>query len=344
MVDRKPLVSVVLPVYNAEASLDAALESLWRQTAFVGGFEVVAVDDGSTDASAAILLRHAEKEPRLRVFTHGHNEGVTAAANAAMAAARGSFIARMDADDLCAPDRLAEQSRFLLENPEVGVVSCRVRFGGDAEACAGYARHVDWVNDVVCHEDICVSRFVESPICNPSVMFRADLLEKHGDYRQGDFPEDYELWLRWLAAGVRMEKLPETLLTWNDLPTRLTRNDPRYDLDAFYRVKSAYLAEWLEKHNPQHPDIVLIGSGRVTRRRAEMLTAHGVRITAYVDVDPRKIGNIIDGVPVVDRSRLPAPGECFVVSYVAGRDVRGEIEDFLFEKGFVVGESCIFAA
>jgi glycosyltransferase involved in cell wall biosynthesis len=341
--DARPLVSVVLPVYNAAASLDAALESLLHQVDLPGDFEIVAVDGGSSDESADILAQYAARDPRLRLIRREH-QGVTATANVAMSAARGRFIARMDADDVCSPDRLAKQSRYLLEHPEVGVVSCRIRFGGDAEACAGYARHVDWVNEITCHEDICLSRFVESPICNPSVMFRAELLELHGDYLHGDFPEDYELWLRWLAAGVRMEKLPDTLLTWNDPPTRLTRNDPRYDMDAFYRVKAAYLADWLEQHNPRHPEIVLIGSGRVTRRRAEMLTARGVRITAYVDVDPRKIGNVIAGVPVLDRKSLPEPGECFVVSYVGGRDVRGEIEDFLLEKGFVVGEGCIFAA
>jgi hypothetical protein len=267
--------------------------------------------------------------------------GLVAALEAGLAAATGDLVARLDADDVCAPERLARQRAYLESYPEVGLVASRVTFGG---AAAGYARYVDWTNDLLTHEAIALARFVESPLVHPSVMFRRGLLERWGGYRDGAFPEDYELWLRWLEAGVRMEKLAEPLLFWNDSPARLSRRDPRYDPEAFYRVKAGFLARWLATHNPFHPSIVLWGAGRVTRRRARSLLEQGIRVEAFVDIDPCKVGRAVDGRPVVSPEALPPAGRAFVVSYVGGAGAREHIEAYLRACGRRPGADYILAA
>jgi hypothetical protein len=83
--------------------------------------------------------------------------------------------------------------------------------------------------------------FVEASVAHPSVMFRRELLEKYGGYRDGPFPQDYELWLRWLEAGVRFGKVDAELLTWNDPPQRLWRTDTRYSVEAFYAIMCRHL-------------------------------------------------------------------------------------------------------
>jgi glycosyltransferase involved in cell wall biosynthesis len=335
------VVSVVMPVRDAGPTVAAAVESLLAQTE--RAWELVAVDDGSTDATASILEGAAGRDTRIRVI-RGEGRGLVAALDAGLAAASGDLIARLDADDVCAPGRLALQRAHLDAHPEVGLVASRVRFGGDPRAAAGFARYVEWSNRLLTHEDISLARFVESPLVHPSVMFRRGLVERGGGYRAGDFPEDYELWLRWLEAGVRMEKLAEPLLVWNDSPTRLSRRDPRYDPEAFYRVKAGYLARWLAAHNPHHPSVILWGAGRVTRRRARSLVEHGVRIEAFVDIDPRKVGRPIDGRPVQGPGALPPPGAAFVVSYVGGLDAREQIEARLQSAGYRPGADYILAA
>jgi hypothetical protein len=219
-----------------------------------------------------------------------------------------------------------------------------VAFGGDARTAAGFARYVEWTNGLLTHEALALARFVESPLVHPSVMFRRGLLERWGGYREGAFPEDYELWLRWLEAGVRMEKLAESLLVWNDSPARLSRRDVRYDPEAFYRLKAGYLARWLARHNPHHPSIVLWGAGRVTRRRARALVEHGIEIEAFVDIDPRKLGRPIEGRPVLSPDALPPPGRAFVVSYVGGAGARQQIEGRLRAGGRRPGADYILAA
>lgn len=175
-------------------------------------------------------------------------------------------------------------------------------------------------------------------------MFRADAMRRHGPYRDGPFPEDYELWLRWLDAGVRMSKLPEALYTWNDLPTRLSRTHPRYGVAGFYRTKALYLARWLAKNNPFHPRVLVMGAGRVTRRRAEMLFEHGVDIAACADIDPRKVGRVVAGRRVIHRDELPCPGDSFILSYVAGHGAAEEISAFLESRWLVQGQDFLLAA
>lgn len=324
-------VSVVMPVYNEAESLGEALASLAGQTE--PEFEVIAVDDGSTDATRELLAEWARRDPRVRPVRQPHT-GIVAALNRGLAEARGRYIARMDADDVAHPDRLRLQADYLDRHPETGLVACRAEYLGDARQRRGLALFVEWTNSLLSAEQIAAYRFVESPLIHPTVMFRRDLVERFGGYRAGPFPEDYELWLRWLEAGVRMEKLPETLLGWRDRPERLTRTDGRYSVEAFFRVKAPYLFRWLAAHNPHHPEVVVWGAGRTTRKRLRYLTELGVRVKAYIDIDPRKIGHRIGGAPVLGPEELPAPGECFVVQYVGSRGAREDVEQRLQQKGY----------
>ena len=336
-----PRITVTLPCHNCGDTVGCALDSLLAQTC--QDFEIVAVNDGSTDGTGAVLAEYAHRDPRVRVITIEHG-GVIAAANAAIEAARGAYIARMDADDEALPERLAVQAHLLDENPDIGLAGCRVRFGGCRETCAGYAHYVDWTNTLLTPEAIGLNRFVEFPVPNPSIMYRRECIEEHGPYRDGDFPEDYELLLRWLEAGVRMAKADEELLVWNDPPGRLSRTHPRYDVEAFYRIKTEYLARWLARNNPHHPVVHILGSGRTTRKRADLLLEHGIEFAAYHDVDPRKIGHVVNGVRVLDREEVPEPGNGFCIPYVASRGARGEIAEFLEERGYVLGRDYIPAA
>lgn len=336
-----PQVSVVIPVRNAEATLGAALDSVLGQT--LGDLEVVVAEDGSTDGTARVLADYAARDPRVRPLYLPHR-GVAHAFNAAVASARAPLVARLDADDTCLPERLRRQRDHLRDHPHTGLVATRVEYGGCRASCAGYAAHVDWTNGLLGHEEMRLARFIDLPFANPSVMFRRELVDRHGGARQGDFPEDYEMWLRWYEGGVRMDKLPEALTVWNDPPDRATRTDPRYSQDAFYRVKAAFLARWLAASNAHHPDVVVMGAGRTSRKRAYMLLEHGVRIAAYVDIDPCKVGQVVHGVPVLSRAQMLGPQDCFALAYVASRGARADIGAYLEGRGFVPGRHYIHVA
>lgn len=336
-----PPVSIVLPVYNAADTLDEAMGSICHQS--FPDFELLVIDDGSRDASPDIIQKRARTDQRVRPIRTRH-KGIVHALNTGLDSARGTYIARMDADDVSLPKRIEKQHAFLDAHPRTGLVACLVEHKGNEGKTAGYRHYVQWINTLTTFEQISLCRFIESPLAHPSVMFQKKLVSQYGGYRKGCFPEDYELWLRWLEQGVRIEKIPEVLLGWRDTPGRLSRTESRYSTDAFYHLKARYLSRWLERHNPHHPDVIVWGAGRTSRRRAEYLVPHGIRISAYVDVDPKKIGNTVQDRPVVGLQDIPPAGLSFIVSFVGLRDINNKIYNFLSARNYTQGKDYIFAA
>lgn len=332
-------ISVVLPAWNAEATLGEAIASILAQSE--PDLELIVVDDGSSDATAAIMADAAARDPRVRPVHLPHG-GIVAALNEGLARARGAYVARMDADDVSAPGRLAAQRAALDADPALGLVSCLVAHAGGEGDTRGYALYVAWLNGIATPEAIRLNRFVESPFAHPSVMFRRELVARLGGYREGPFPEDYELWLRWLEAGVAMAKVPEVLLTWRDGPGRLSRTHARYDVEAFYRVKAHYLARWLRARG--HEQIVVWGSGKTSRQRAAPLVAEGIAIRAYIDIAPKRGGGHSRGTPIRYYEEVGAPGAEFVVSYVGKRGAGDFIRGFLLARGWREGEHFLLAA
>ncbi len=334
-------ISVIMPVYNEAELVGEAVDCILAQT--TADWECIILDDGSTDETPEILEAMARRDPRLRII-HGPRQGIAASLNQAIDQARGQYLARMDADDLCSPERLQKQARFLDENPHIGLVSCVVRYGGDASKFRGLAHFVEWTNVLKTPGDIYLNRFVESPLIHPSVMFRRSVWEDHGGYGTGDFPEDYDLWLRWLEAGVRMARIPEPLFTWRERDNRLTRTDPRCSTLSFFRCKAPFLARWLERVNPHHPQVHVWGAGREARRRLVYLKNLGIRVQALIDVDKSKIGKNLDGHEVISYQNIPPKEACFVLSFVGNRGARVEIEAHLESRGFQKGRHYICGA
>jgi hypothetical protein len=262
----------------------------------------------------------AAADRRFRVIAGGH--GLVAALEAAAGAAAGDLLARMDADDVAAPERLARQMARLDEDPGVDVLGCRVAVLDDgASDNAGMRAYVDWSNTLLTHEAIAGDMLVESPLAHPSVMMRAAALRSLGGYRAFDGPEDYDLWLRALDAGLRFAKLPEVLLQWRDTPGRLSRTDGRYAGDRFFALK---LASLLRRTPPRDP-VVVWGAGPIGKGWARALAAAGRGVRAFVEVDPRKIGQTVHGVPVVAVAAAREYRDAIHLAAVGRPDARGRI-------------------
>jgi len=337
-----PRISVILPVRDAEKTLGMAIESILGQTE--RSFELLVADDGSTDSSPRILREFAELDGRIRVLSTV-NSGIVEALNLGLAEARAPYLARMDADDVSLPERFVLQCDYLDANPEVGLVSCRVEhWSEDAEVRAGYEAYVEWTNQVLDDTDLRLRRFVESPFAHPSVVYRKSVVERFGGYREGSFPEDYELWLRWLEHGVKMEKLDAILLRWRDHDNRLSRMDPRYSVEAFYQMKLEYLHRWLKDNNRHFPKVKIWGAGRITRNRAKSLMKAGTVVSGFYDIDPRKVGDPRTGLMVQSIEDIPEPGEEFIVAMVGARGAREKVVAFLRDRGHREGTDFVLAA
>jgi glycosyltransferase involved in cell wall biosynthesis len=331
-----------MPVRNAKHTLARAINSIQEQT--FKNWELIIVEDGSTDSTPELIKQFAIRDKRIQLKIN-LCPGIANALNHGIEQAKGNYIARMDADDQSHPDRLQLQFSFLNENEAIGLVSSKVNFMGNRVLHQGYAAYVDWTNRLLKWDDIRANRFVESPFAHPSVMFRKTLAKSSsGPYLSGDFPEDYELWLRWIEKGVRMAKLDSTLLNWYDPPERLSRNDPRYEPDAFYKIKAKYLARWMVKESHNLRPIWIWGAGRITRKRARLLNDNGLEFAGYIDIDPKKVGTRVQAIPVILPHQLDIETKPFVISYVGNRGARADIKSDLIKKGMVEEQDFILAA
>ena len=318
--------SVLLPCRDAEATLPAALGSVSRQT--FGDFEVIAVDDGSADATLAILRAWGERDPRVRVIAQPA-QGLVAALNRAIAEAQAPLLARMDADDVAHPRRFARQVAFLEQHREVGVAGCLVRCFPRTALKQGMLRYERWVNALITHQQIERDLFVESPLPHPSVVMRADVVRAAGGYRDAGWPEDYDLWLRLFGQGVRFAKAPEVLHFWRDRPDRLSRTHAAYASTQFRRCKVHYLREM---HLQGREAVAIWGAGKEGKALARHLKRAGLRLARFIDVDPNKIGQTVLGAPVVSAEGLRRDEYLLVAVGAAG--AREEIRAELAARGF----------
>ena len=337
-----PVVSVLMPAYNAATTLDAALESLRLQT--LDDFEIVLVDDGSGDGTGELIRAWQARDVRVRPVAQPH-QGLIAALNRGLQACRGDLVARMDADDLAHPERLERQVSLLDDEPEVSVAGSLVEIFPREDLREGFRLYEEWLNQLVRHEEIVREIFIESPIAHSSAVLRRRELVDLGGYEDRGWPEDYDLWLRYFAAGRRFAKVPVKLLRWREHPQRATHTDSRYSVENFLRAKAFYLCQGVLRGR----DAVLVwGAGKTGRRLSKHLIRGGCTPRAFIDIDPARIGTTRRGIPIVAPAELPAlwgqSERPALLSAVASRGARGLIRQQLTELGLVEGRDYWCAA
>ncbi|PLK26602.1 glycosyltransferase [Novosphingobium sp. TH158] len=204
-----PIISVAMSVFNGERFLAEAIESVLAQT--LGDFELLILDDGSRDSTPGIISDYAKRDSRIRPIIR-ENRGLIASLNQLVYESRAPLVARMDADDVCLPQRFARQAAFLDAHPDHGVLGtwCEdIDENGRPWPVASAHRHP------VDHESFLAAIPLDRPLlCHPSVMFRRELVLAVGGYHSAfKHCEDLDLWLR-LASRTRLSSLPEQLIKY----------------------------------------------------------------------------------------------------------------------------------
>lgn len=333
-----PRFSILTPFFNAEETLLECMESVVVNS--FESWEMVLVDDGSTDVGSLLVETASEADGRIRLISCPH-QGLVPALNKGLEYCRGEWVARLDADDRMGPERLCELDRAIQSDPDCDVWSGELRIFPEETASPGLLHYVDWLNSLEKHQDICRDIFVESPLAHPSVTFRRDLVRQLGAYQYGDWPEDYDLWLRLWASGARFGKTKEIAVYWRHHLQRLTFSDPRYRPEAFRELK----VEWLCKTRLKGEERVwMAGAGRDSKRFARSLEKRGKVIAGWFELDPRKIGQRIYGARVHsydDLERLFSPSKTtkspHILAAVGVKGARQIIRDLFLSRQLVEG-------
>lgn len=329
-----PQVSVVIPVRNGGEYLKQAVESILAQS-FVN-LELILVDDHSSDAAIAAL---DQSDPRIKLLKSS-GQGVVDAFNTGFAQCKGEFIARMDADDISLPPRIECQLEYFSENPTVDIVGSCVEIFSEAGIQGGLERYQTWLNSVREPEQIRNQIFIESPLPNPGVMFRRAALQTLGAYRNNEWPEDYDLFLRADAANMHMGKPEPVLLRWREHETRLTHTDPLYNREQFMRAKTHFLV----KHRLKGQAVIIWGAGPTGRLMHDLIIAEGGSVDGFIEVHPRRIGGQKRGLPVWAMSKVETLGSAMLLVAVGAAGARAEIAAYLNAHKKIEGRDYLFVA
>ena len=334
-----PLVSIMLPARDAAATLKAAALSCLEQS--FSDLELLVIENDSNDETREVMAHIAASDSRARIVSAPAGAGFIAALNLGWQEARGRFLARMDADDVSHPDRIAQQVAFLDYRPDIDACGSLVRIlrrgpeGENLEPLQGYLDYQRWLNSVVDPGSIAAQRFVDSPIANPCAMIRREVFGRMGGYHDVSWAEDYDFWLRLLEAGGRIAKVPEFLLDWYDSESRLTRNDEHYSQERFLEAKAHFLSR-LRIVNER--GIAICGAGPIGKQLARLLKSEGASVRTFFEVNERLIGNRIGGIEVLGSPDLPIAGEVVMIGAVGLPGARDRIRELLQPLGYREGE------
>ncbi len=325
-----PRLSVILPCRNAAAWLPAAIRTIERQT--FHDFEVIAIDDGSVDDTRAQLDDWSRRDVRVHVL-HPGRVGLIGALQLGAAGARGELIGRMDADDLAHRRRFEMQIGLLDRDAALAACGTRIRYFPRASLKEGARGYERWINALTTSEEVERDLFVECPIAHPTLVVRRSVFERVGGYRDAGWAEDYDLVLRIWQAGGRLGNVPRVLLAWRDRPDRTSRTHRRYSRDAFRGCKMHFLLETKARGR----DLVIAGAGPTGKAFSREAARRGARIVAFMDVDPRKVGQTIHDAPVVRPERIGDFAGAFGLAAVADAVAREEIRQSFRRAGWIEG-------
>ncbi len=297
------------------------------------------MDDGSTDGTRVVAESFAARDPRVRVL-HGEGAGIVPALEMARGQAVGEYLARMDGDDVALPNRFARQLDLMEGREDVILCGTGVRYVPDAAVRGGARRYEAWLNGLDTPEELAVARFVECPLAHPTWMMRRMAVEVVGGYRDHGWPEDYDLFHRLAELPGRIVRTPGVEFLWREHPSRLSRQDDRYSSEAFVRCRVHYLRRWFHDKD----GVVICGAGPTGKAFSRAWQEAGGRIRAFVEVDPRKLGQEIHGAPVVQASEIRNFPGALVVGSVGQEGARAELRRQLRAQGLEEGRDFVAVA
>lgn len=227
-------ISVLMPVYNAESYIREAIDSVLTQT--FSDFELIIIDDGSTDKSAHIV--HSYNDQRIKLFQNEHNEGIVASLNKGITLANGEYVAIMHADDVSLPERLEMQSSFLDSHPDVSMVAAKVLLIDSSGVCIG-----SWHHDQITTTFDQIHEMLPKTNCiaHPTIMIRTNVVRAYRYNAKQHATEDYDLWLRLVADSHRVEKSDAILLKYRVHSQSITGKSSS-DRFKEVRTKTKFLA------------------------------------------------------------------------------------------------------
>jgi glycosyltransferase involved in cell wall biosynthesis len=334
--ENKSLISVIMPFKNTAAFIGDCIQSIIDQTET--NWELIAIDDSSTDESRNIVSAFQKQDARIRVYTND-GLGIVSGLQTAYKHAIGDFITRMDSDDLMPLERLSIHKKTLEQNGLGHLVTAKVSFFSDEPIGAGYQQYENWLNRV-CEQQLHWDEiFKECVIPSPCwMMYRLDF-EKCGGFSGSDFPEDYDLTFRIWEQNMKVIGCRETLLYWREHPERTSNTDDRLKDNYFSDLKIKYFL----KNCYSNRALVLWGAGNRGKELAKILLEKKIPFD-WITANPSKVKKTILGIELKNFQTFNLnKDQQHIISFA---DTKGqeEIKTLMLKQGKTLNEGYFFFA
>ena len=330
-----PTISILMPVYNAAPFLSACLDSICQQS--YTDWELLAVDDYSTDGSRSILEAYAQKDIRIKVLQN-EAKGIIPALRLAFSHSNGKYVTRMDADDRMPLHKLASMQAFLIEKGYGTVVTGLVQYFSATGIRDGYRRYEKWLNTILMEGRAYEEIYRECVIPSPAWMIHREDLINCGAFDFNQYPEDYDLVFRFYEKKMEVAAVPEILHFWRDHAQRSSRTMEQYANTAYFALKIPY---FLKLDYDQKRPLVLWGAGKKGKAVAKMLIDRAIGFNWLCD-NPAKIGLSIYGVPLFEIRQIESLDQVQVLVVVSNPQEQAKIRSYLLELRLKVGKDFFF--
>lgn len=326
-----PTISILMPVYNAGDFLSECLVSIVAQT--FTNWELIAVDDFSTDQSLAILKEWEAKDPRILVLENSQ-KGIIPALQLAFKRSKGDYISRMDADDKMPVNKL-ELLMGVMPLDKKTIVTGMVRYFSDSSVSEGYLRYETWLNSLIAAKNHWQNIYRECVIASPNWLVHRSCFEACFGFEQLNYPEDYDMVFKWFEHGFSVIGLPEVTHLWREHPNRTSRTVEAYQQKAFFQLKTRYFIQnhWANKK------IQLIGGSEKGKLVATILLENNLDFD-WFDVNASKITTLILGKEICDVEQLETNQLSILTVWPTQEKMQVEIIQYLAKKGLVLGRNC----
>lgn len=313
------MLSIIMPVKNTARYLNECIDSILNQT-FID-WELIVVDDSSTDESLSVLEGYAAKEQRIKV-TQNNGLGIIEALQTGYKIATGDYITRMDSDDINESLKYGQMMAQLYKKGIGHIALGQVNYFSADGVQDGFRQYEAWLNRLInkgnCFDEIYKECVIPSPCW---MLHRADF-DKIGGFESKLYPEDYDLCFRMYQAALIPIPSKEVLFYWRDYPTRTSRTDANYMASELLKIKCHY---FLKIDFVKNKNLVLWGAGRRGKYIANYLVEKEIPFT-WVCNNENKIGHNIYGVILKSEISLTGIADKQIVVSVANRAARLAIE------------------
>ncbi len=319
------LVSIVMPVKNTSQFLEECLQSIINQT--YSNWELLAVNDYSTDNSFEILESYAQQDNRIKVF-HNDKQGIIPALQKAYSKSSGELITRMDSDDVMVLQKLETMVADLEHHGKVNVAIGLVKYFSETEIGDGYQKYEDWLNEMTKRGNNFSEIYKECVIASPCWMVWREDFEKCGAFNSDIYPEDYDLVFRFYEYGLKCIPSNKLLHLWRDYSTRTSRTHEHYAYNAFLEIKVHY---FLKLNYDSNRPLVIWGAGKKGKIVAELLLQNNISFQWICD-NPKKIGKKIYHQEMLHFSVLDTIENPQSIVSVASPESQIKIKEYLQER------------